>query len=94
MKLKAPFPYFGGSPESPPRFGGGLAIETYVEPFCGSCAVLLAPEAPGREIVNDPDGHIANVWQSVRPTGGRRQIAFGHANYRPNFGGTKLNADY
>jgi site-specific DNA-adenine methylase len=43
MKLKAPFPYFGGksriAAEVWRRFGD---VKTYVEPFCGSCAVLLA----------------------------------------------------
>ncbi len=52
MKLKAPFPYFGGksrvADEVWRRFGNP---KTYVEPFCGSCAVLLARPggAAGRE---------------------------------------------
>jgi hypothetical protein len=52
MKLKSPFPYFGGksrvAAEVLRRFGD---VKTYVEPFCGSCAVLLArPGGPsGRE---------------------------------------------
>lgn len=69
MKLKAPFPYFGGksrvAAEVWRRFGD---VKTYVEPFCGSCAVLLARPggAFGREIVNDYDGHIANVWRALQ----------------------------
>ena len=69
MDLKAPFPYFGGksrvAAEVWRRFGD---VKTYVEPFCGSCAVLLARPggAFGREIVNDYDGHIANVWRALQ----------------------------
>ncbi len=41
--LTAPFPYFGGKAsvagEVWRRFGD---VDNYVEPFCGSCAVLLA----------------------------------------------------
>lgn len=69
MKLKAPFPYFGGkssvASEVWRRFG---SPKTYVEPFCGSAAILLARPGGGfgREIVNDYDGHIANVWRALQ----------------------------
>jgi DNA adenine methylase len=69
MKLKAPFPYFGGKSsvagEVWRRFG---SPKTYVEPFCGSAAILLARPGGGfgREIVNDYDGHIANVWRALQ----------------------------
>lgn len=70
MTLKAPFPYFGGKRLAAPiiweRFGdpGG-----YVEPFCGSAAVLLRrPSFRGRrvETSNDADGWIANVWRAIK----------------------------
>ena len=42
----------------------------YIEPFCGSCAVLLSRPAfdPARHIetVVDADGHIANVWRALQ----------------------------
>jgi hypothetical protein len=39
----------------------------YVEPFCGSAAVLLnAPEAAPLEGVNDLNGFIANFWRAVK----------------------------
>jgi len=69
MKLKAPFIYFGGkarvADEVWRRFGNP---KTYVEPFSGSCAVLLARPggAFGREIVNDYDGNIANFWRALQ----------------------------
>ena len=70
MKLKAPFPYFGGKSSVGDvvwrHFG---SVHTYIEPFCGSAAMLLArpgrPPYP-REIVNDFDGNIANFWRSVK----------------------------
>lgn len=45
------------------RFG---AVQNYVEPFCGSCAVLLGAPVPARyETVNDIDGYVTNVWRAL-----------------------------
>jgi DNA adenine methylase len=70
MALKAPFPYCGGKSKVADvvwrHFG---SPKTYVEPFCGSAAVLLARPGRGnfgREIVNDYDGNIANFWRAVK----------------------------
>jgi DNA adenine methylase len=65
--LKAPFPYAGGKSwiahEVWQRFG---AIANYVEPFCGSAAVLLArPKPSGVETINDTDGFIVNAYRSI-----------------------------
>ena len=65
--LSAPFPYFGGKSKAAPlvwsRFG---AVDNYVEPFCGSAAMLLlAPFVPRVETINDADGFVANFWRSV-----------------------------
>lgn len=41
----------------------------YIEPFCGSCAILLArpqSHAGKVETVNDADGMIVNVWRAIR----------------------------
>ena len=67
MKIKAPFPYFGGKSKIAPliweRFG---KVRNYIEPFCGSAAVLLArPDEPGVETVNDADAYISNFWRAV-----------------------------
>lgn len=65
---KAPFPYFGGKAaiahEVWARIGN---VGRYVEPFAGSLAVLLARPQPfrGREIVNDMDGLLVNVWRAM-----------------------------
>lgn len=67
MKLKAPFPWFGGKSRAAhlvwPRFG---QTHNYSEPFAGSLAVLLArPHAPRVETVNDLDCYLSNFWRSV-----------------------------
>lgn len=66
----APFPYFGGkrsvAPQIWQRFGD---TKNYCEPFCGSCAVLLARSPWGGnriETVNDANGFLANFWRAVR----------------------------
>lgn len=68
MSVKAPFPYFGGKSRIASavweRFGD---VDNYVEPFCGSAAVLLArPTAPRIETVNDANCFIANFWRAVK----------------------------
>ena len=66
--LQAPFPYFGGkrtvAAEIWRRFG---MPKQYIEPFCGSCAVLLhAPRIAHLEVVNDMNGYIVNFWRAVK----------------------------
>ncbi len=66
--LRAPFPYFGGK--------SGMAslvwyafgdVKQYIEPFCGSAAVLLgAPKPASLEVVGDVDCFIANFWRAVK----------------------------
>ena len=47
------------------RFG---AVRNYVEPFCGSCAVLLGRPQPfsGTETVNDLNGWLCNAWRAIQ----------------------------
>ena len=67
--MRAPFPYFGGKSRAAAlvweTFGRDVA--NYVEPFCGSAAVLLSrPGGEGRiETVNDADGFVANFWRAM-----------------------------
>ncbi len=68
MILRAPFPYFGGKRDVAElvwrRFGN---VRQYIEPFCGSAAVLLgAPEPASLEVVGDANGFIANFWRAVK----------------------------
>jgi len=66
--LKAPFPYFGGKKRAASlvwdRFGN---VPNYVEPFCGSCAMLLSrPTEAKTETINDASGFIANFWRALQ----------------------------
>jgi hypothetical protein len=72
--LKAPFPYFGGKSQIASTVWSAFgAPKNYVEPFCGSAAVLLArpkeafPRTPYyAETINDVDGHLVNLWRSIQ----------------------------
>jgi site-specific DNA-adenine methylase len=66
--LAAPYSYFGGKRKPAPRIWGALGdARHYVEPFCGSAAVLLArPHAAHRETINDLDGMVANFWRAAK----------------------------
>ena len=68
MKLRAPFPWFGGKSRAAhlvwPRFGDA---PNYIEPFAGSLATLLyRPHEPRVETVNDIDAYLANFWRAVQ----------------------------
>jgi len=69
--LNAPFPYFGRKSRIAHLVWERLGQPAhYIEPFCGTCAVLLArPDydpSLHTETVNDADGHIANVWRALQ----------------------------
>lgn len=66
--MKAPFPYFGGksrvAEEVWQRFGH---VNNYIEPFCGSMAILLHKQEPTTyETVNDLDGLLTNFWRALK----------------------------
>ena len=66
--MKAPFPYFGGKRDVASLVWQRLGrVKQYIEPFCGSAAVLLgAPEPASLEVVNDVNGFLANFWRAVK----------------------------
>ena len=66
--LLAPFPYFGGKRTIAAQVWRWLgAPKQYIEPFCGSIAVLLAsPQPASLEVINDGSGFIANFWRAVK----------------------------
>ena len=66
--MNAPFPFFGGKREVTEAIWARLGSpKQYIEPFCGSCAVLLAAPVPASlEVVNDLNGFIANFWRAVK----------------------------
>lgn len=68
---QAPFPWFGGKSRAANAVWRHLGnVQHYIEPFCGSAAVLLRrPEdqikPANRETVNDADGLICNFWRAL-----------------------------
>lgn len=66
--LKAPFPYAGGKSSVAQQVWALLGdVPNYVEPLCGSAAVLLArPHAPRTETINDADGFLVNAYRAIR----------------------------
>ena len=68
MTLIAPFPYFGGKRSVTSDVWKRLGTpKQYIEPFCGSAAMLLAaPKPASLEVVCDGNGFIANFWRAVK----------------------------
>lgn len=69
--LKSPFPYFGGKATVADVVWQALGQpKHYIEPFAGSCAVLLnRPDynpSKHMETICDKDGYVANVWRSLQ----------------------------
>lgn len=66
--LRAPFPWFGGKSSAAAIAWEALGSpHTYIEPFAGSLAALLArPSQPHHEIVNDADGFVVNAWRAIQ----------------------------
>lgn len=64
---RPPFPYFGGKMSLAERFAAVLpAHEHYVEPYCGSLAVLLAKPPARFETVNDLEARLMTWWRVLR----------------------------
>lgn len=55
MTLRAPFPYFGGKRDVAGLVWARLGrVKQYIEPFCGSAAILLGAREPASlEVVGD-----------------------------------------
>ena len=66
--MLSPFPYFGGKRTVAADVWERLGSpRQYIEPFCGSAAVLLAaPNPASLEVVCDASGFIANFWRAVK----------------------------
>lgn len=65
--MKPPFPYFGGKTTLGPRIASLLpAHGHYVEPYCGSLAVLLSKPPSDHETVNDLDAALITFWRVLR----------------------------
>jgi len=66
--MLSPFPYFGGKRSVAADVWRRLGTpKQYIEPFCGSAAVLLAAPSPaGLEVVCDGSGFIADFWRATK----------------------------
>jgi DNA adenine methylase len=66
--MTSPFPYFGGKRTVASDVWRRLGTPVqYIEPFCGSAAVLLAAPRPAPlEVVGDGSGFIANFWRATK----------------------------
>jgi hypothetical protein len=69
--MKAPYPYFGGKSTVASTIWKALGQpKHYIEPFCGSAAVLLArPDYNPQkhmETINDKDGFVCNAWRGMQ----------------------------
>jgi DNA adenine methylase len=66
-QIKPPVPYFGGKGIAARRIAALLPEHGhYVEPYCGSLAVLLAKPASRMETVNDLDRALVTFWRVLR----------------------------
>ena len=66
--IRAPFSYVGGKNSVADIVWQSLGdCYNYIEPFCGSSAVLLNRPQPyhGTETINDINGYVSNFWRSV-----------------------------
>jgi DNA adenine methylase len=65
--VKPPVPYFGGKIRIASRLIELMPPhQHYVEPFCGSLAVLMAKPPVPHETVNDLDQELINFWRILR----------------------------
>ncbi len=66
MKVRTLVAWFGGKRTLAPKIVGELGSHSmYVEPFCGSMAVLLAKKRCSHEIVNDLYGDLINLARVI-----------------------------
>ena len=66
--LRAPMPYFGGKASAAPLIWSAFGdVRHYIEPFCGSAAVLLAAATPPPIVtLNDKDGYLVNAYRAIQ----------------------------
>lgn len=65
--MRPPIPYFGGKQTIADQIIAAMPPHRhYVEPYCGSLAVLLAKPPVAHETINDLDGDLVNFWRVLR----------------------------
>lgn len=74
-KITALAPWFGSKRTLAPRIVAEMGKHTsYFEPFCGSCAVLLAKDQTPFETVNDLHGDLVNLARVLKCEDTARQL--------------------
>jgi len=65
---RSPFPYFGGKRSVTADVWARLGSpKQYLEPFCGSAAMLLsAPSIASLEVIGDQNFYVANFWRALK----------------------------
>jgi DNA adenine methylase len=67
--MRPPFPYYGAKVRLAPWIASMLpAHRVYVEPFCGSAAVLFAKEPATHEVLNDRYSDVVTFFRVLRET--------------------------
>lgn len=65
--LKPPAPYYGGKTRLAPWIVSLMAPhQRYIEPFMGTCSVLLAKPQSRFEVINDLDRDVVNFFRVLR----------------------------
>jgi DNA adenine methylase len=78
MRIASPITWFGGKSRLAPRIVKYFPPHrTYVEPFGGSAAVLLAKEPSSIEVFNDIDKQLFNLFRVLRHEPSFRQLQKG-----------------
>lgn len=82
-ELKSGLVYFGGKSLISKSIWDKIGyVENYVEPFCGSAAILLANPNPAKiETINDKDCLITNFWRAIKSN---PELTASFANNPPN----------
>lgn len=65
--MKPAFPYYGAKGRLAPWIATLIPLHrVYIEPFCGSAAVLLAKPAAPHEVISDLDSNVTTFFQVLR----------------------------